>query len=274
MKNSCPDRNTYAEKLRLSDLLRGPLFRSLIGSLELPEGSCGLDIGCGTGSNTLLLAEAVGGSGHVAGIDLSEELLAHAVQRAQESGISRRTSFIKCDMNRLAFSEHAFDWAWSADCAGYAPGDAASLTGNIAKLVKPGGNLFFLAWSSQQLLPGHPQLEARLNATCAGIAPFVEGQGPETHFLRAAGWFRGAELKEIKARTYVGDIQAPLDNEQRRAMASLFEMRWGDGCPELTQEERMEYWRLCSPDSTDFMPHRHDYYGFFTYTLFQGRVAG
>ena len=136
MKNSCPDRITYAEKLRLSDLLRGPLFRSLIYSLKLPEGSRGLDVGCGTGSNTLLLAEAVGGSGHVAGIDLSGELLAHAVRRVQETGISQRTSFINCDMNRLAFSEHAFDWAWSADCAGYAPGDAASLTENIAKLVK------------------------------------------------------------------------------------------------------------------------------------------
>ena len=191
LKKRCPDRNTYAEKLRLSDLLRGPFFRSLIGSLELSEGSCGLDVGCGTGSNTLLLAEAVGGSGHVAGIDLSGELLAHAVRRAQEAGISRRTSFIKCDMNRLAFSEHAFDWAWSADCAGYAPGDPASLTENIAKLVKPGGSVLFLAWSSQQLLPGHPLLEARLNATCAGIAPFVEGQRPNSHFLRAVGWFRG-----------------------------------------------------------------------------------
>ena len=273
MNEKCPGTNTYAEKLHLSDLLRRPLLRSLIGSLKLPEGSRGLDIGCGTGSNTLLLAEAVGRSGHATGIDLSGELLAHATRRAHEAGISHQTSFLQCDMNRLAFGEHTFDWAWSADCAGYAPGDAASLTGNIAKLVKPGGIVFVLAWSSQQLLPGHPQLEARLNATCAGIAPFVKGQRPESHFLRAAGWFRAAGLKRIEACTYVGDIQAPLDDEKRRAMASLFEMRWGEPGPELTQEEQMEYRRLCSPDSTDFIPHRHDYYGFFTYTLFQGRVT-
>ena len=40
-------KNAYAEKLTLLDPLREPLFRSLIHSLKLTEGSRGLDIGCG-----------------------------------------------------------------------------------------------------------------------------------------------------------------------------------------------------------------------------------
>ena len=39
-------KNAYAEKLTLLDPLREPLFRSLIHSLKLTEGSRGLDIGC------------------------------------------------------------------------------------------------------------------------------------------------------------------------------------------------------------------------------------
>ena len=264
-------KNAYAEKLTLLDPLREPLFRSLIHSLKLTEGSRGLDIGCGIGSHTLILADAVGESGHVTGIDLSEELLAYAAQRAQEAGFSQRVSFLKCDMNCLAFSDNALDWVWSADCAGYAPGDAASLIKHLAGLVKPGGSVFVLAWSSQQLLPGYPHLEARLNATSAGIAPFVRGQPPQSHILRASGWFRNAGLKFIRARTYVGDIQAPLGEEKRRAMASLFEMRWGKPGSELTEKEQNEYQRLCNPDSPDFIPDSPDYYGFFTYTLFRGR---
>ncbi len=35
----------------------------------------------------------------------------------------------------------------------------------------------------EDLLPGYPLLEARLKATTAGIAPFVEGMEPESHFV-------------------------------------------------------------------------------------------
>ncbi|MDD3082513.1 MAG: methyltransferase type 11, partial [Desulfobacterales bacterium] len=86
-----------------------------------------------------------------------------------------------------------------------------------------------------------------------------------------SGWFRNAGLKFIRARTYVGDIQAPLGEEKRRAMASLFEMRWGQPGSELTEKEQNEYQRLCNPDSPGFIPDCPDYYGFFTYTLFRGR---
>lgn len=271
---SYPYESSYAEQLHLSDLLREPLFRSLIKSLKLPEGSRGLDIGCGTGSNTLILADAVGISGHVVGIDLSSELLSYAGRRAYKADFPQRVSFLKCDMARPAFGDNTFDWVWSADCAGYAPGDSVSLIKNLAGLVKPGGRVFVLAWSSQQLLPGYPCLEARLNMTSAGIAPFTERQSPQSHILRASGWFQNAGLKDIIACTFVGDIQAPLGKEKRKAVASLFEMRWGKSGPELTERERMEYRRLCTIDSPDFIADNPDYYAFFTYTLFCGRTLG
>ena len=66
--------DTYAHKLYLADFLREPVIRSAIQSLQLPSGSCGLDAGCGIGSHTLLLAEAVAPDGHVTGLDLSTEL--------------------------------------------------------------------------------------------------------------------------------------------------------------------------------------------------------
>ena len=145
-------KNAYSEKLALLDPLREPLFRSLIHSLKLTEGSRGLDIGCGIGSHTLIPADAVGESGHVTGLDLSDELLAYAAQRAHKAGLSQRVSFLKCDMNRLAFSDNALDWVWSADCAGYAPGDAASLIKHLAGLVKPGGSVFVLARKSLKFI--------------------------------------------------------------------------------------------------------------------------
>ena len=47
---------------------------------------------------------------------------------------------------------------------------ARSLVKELARVVKPGGSVALLAWSSEKLLPGHPLLEGHLNATSAGIA--------------------------------------------------------------------------------------------------------
>jgi demethylmenaquinone methyltransferase/2-methoxy-6-polyprenyl-1,4-benzoquinol methylase len=52
--------SNYATKLYLSDSLRESFVRTIINALNLPKGSAGMDIGCGIGSNTLLLAVLFG----------------------------------------------------------------------------------------------------------------------------------------------------------------------------------------------------------------------
>ena len=267
------DTDTYAHKLSLSDLLREPVIRSAIQALQLPSGSRGLDAGCGIGSHTLLLTEAVGPAGHVTGLDLSPDLLVHAKETAKKSGLEEQVSFQQGDVNRLPFDDDTFDWAWSVDCVGYAANVPLTLLKELARVVKPGGSVAIVFWSSQQLLPGYPQLEARLNATSSGIAPFVKGKMPNLHFLRALGWFRDAGLNEPMAQTFVGDVHAPLSNDIRRAIISLLEMRWGDVESELSQEDWAEYQRLCQVESSDFILNLADYYAFFTYSLFHGKVV-
>jgi demethylmenaquinone methyltransferase/2-methoxy-6-polyprenyl-1,4-benzoquinol methylase len=146
-------------------------------------------------------------------------------------------------------------------------------------VVKPGGIVAILAWSSEKLLLGHPVLEARLSATTAGIAPFVKGKKPESHFLRGLGWFRDAGLEEPTARTFASDAHAPLTDDVRSALRALFQMRWPGVESELRQGDAdskhawAEYQRLCLPESPDFILDHPDYYAFFTNSMFHGKVA-
>ena len=268
-----PDTDDYAHKLALSDVLREPAIRAAIQALKIPPGSRGLDAGCGIGSHTLLLAEAVAPGGHVIGLDLRPDFLARARETAEKSPLSERVSFREGTVSSLPFDDDAFDWLWSVDCAGYAPGEPLPMLRELARVVRPGGVVAVLGWSSQQLLPGHPMLEARLNATSLGIAPFTKGRRPERHFLRALGWFRDAGLAKPTARTFVGDVHAPLSDDVRMALLSLIEMRWGEPRSELSEEDWAEFRRICQPESPDFILNLPDYYAFFTYSLFFGKVA-
>jgi hypothetical protein len=56
-------------------------------------------------------------------------------------------------------------------------------------------------------------------------------------------------------------------------MIALFQMRWPDVESELAQEDLAGYRRLCLPDSQDFIVDHPDYYAFFTYSMFHGKVA-
>jgi len=266
--------DVYIHRMAVSNPLLKPTVYSAIQALQLPSGTQGLDAGCGIGLQALLLAEVAGPTGHVTGLDISPGFLLRAEEIVKKSGLSERISFQEGDVRQLPFEDGTFDWAWSSSCVGYAASlEPLSAVKELARVVKPGGGVAIFAWSSERLLPGYPLLEARLNATASGIAPFVKGKRPELHFLRALGWFRDAGLEEPTVRTFAGDAYAPLSENLRCALMALFEMRWPGVESELTQDDREEYRRLCMPESPDFIVNHPDYYAFFTCSMFSGKVA-
>ena len=264
--------DTYSELLDVTYPLRESVIRSAVQAMNPPPASRGLDVGCGIGLQTILLAEAVGPDGHITGLDLSPDLLAQAKVIVQKAGLSPRISFREGDANTLPFDQNTFDWAWSVDCVGYAPFDPLPALKEMIRVVKPGGIVALMAWSSEKLLPGYPLLEAHLNATTAGIAPFVREKDPRKHFLRALGWFHESGLQQSTTQTFVGGAHAPLSHDLRRALTALLDMRWPGVEQELTGEDWAEYQRLCRPESPDFILNLPAYAAFFTYTLFSGKV--
>jgi ubiquinone/menaquinone biosynthesis C-methylase UbiE len=241
--------------------------------LELPLGSHGLDAGCGIGLQTLLLSEAVGSQGRITGLDILPELLAYGREMVTQAGLSDRITFREGDVSHLPFDDDTVDWVWSADCIGYPAGELGPILSDLIRVIKPGGSVILLGWSSQQLLPGYPLLEARLNGTCSGYLPFLKDKRPESNFMHTIHQFRNAGLEAVNAQTFLGNIQAPLDEDKRTALASLFEMLWGTPQSDVSPDDWHAYQGLCNPQSSDFILQLSDYYGFFTYSLFRGRVG-
>jgi len=266
-----PDVKTYMQSLLVTDPLREPETRCIIKALELPIISHGLDVGCGIGTQAIMLAESVGSYGHITGLDIRQEFIEYAREVAKNKGLSEQISFEEGDFNNLPFDDNTFDWAWSCDCVGYNPSDPIIPLRELARVVKPNGSVIVLFYSSEQLLPGYPVLEAHLKATSLGIAPFSRGDNPESHCFHALGWLQMVGLEEVQAQTFTNTVHAPLTDEIREALAALIDMRWSGGESELSQEDRRLYQRLTNPDSPDFILNLPDYYAFYTHSLFRGK---
>ena len=283
-----PDDNRHDEEedevsyIDLGDLMNRftrPALSSAIDALGLKPGSRGLDAGCGIGNHTLWLAEAVSPEGHVTGIDISEEALSIAREKLERNNLKKQVLFREGDIFNLPFEDRTFDWVWSADVlylwlmgGKESPVNPQAVIKELARVVKPGGKIALLLWSSQKLLPGYPLLEARLNATKAAnfVGPF--GIQPKLHSTRALGWFQMAGLREPKVKNFVVEFQAPFSDEEKEALVGTFKMFWNKARPEVSDEVWGEYKRLCSPESLDFILNLPDYNGYFVYSLFYAVV--
>jgi demethylmenaquinone methyltransferase/2-methoxy-6-polyprenyl-1,4-benzoquinol methylase len=263
--------SNYLRQIIISADLRKPALLSAIQTLDLPADSRGLDVGCGAGLQCLLLSEAVGPAGHVTGVDPEVAFLEHGRQLIEDAGLSKQVALCEGSAEQLPFEDNSFDWAWSVDCVVYGPRDPMPPLSEMMRVVRPGGTVAILAWSSEKLLPGYPVLEARLQATTPGLAPFARGMPPKRHLPRALGILREAGLVNLSAHAAAGSACAPLGRDQYQALLSLFEMRWPGAEDELEPEDLAEFERLCRPGSSDFILDHPDYYALFTYSMFIGK---
>lgn len=107
--------------------------------LNIPAGGVALDIGCGPGSITTSLAQAVGRDGVALGVDVSEPMLARAVriQAGPQAG------FLRADAQRLPLRDNTVDAVISIAALQLIPDPVAALT-EMGRVLKSGGRLVLM----------------------------------------------------------------------------------------------------------------------------------
>jgi ubiquinone/menaquinone biosynthesis C-methylase UbiE len=120
---------------------------ALLSLASLEPGEQVLDIACGTGLVSFEAARAVGRSGHVLGIDLSERMVDAAEQRAQEMKLSN-CSFSRMDAETLALPDARFDVVLCALGLMYMP-DPERVAREMRRVLRPGGRVSLAVWGEQ-----------------------------------------------------------------------------------------------------------------------------
>jgi SAM-dependent methyltransferase len=128
---------------RWSRRICGP-FIAFTGS---EAGESIVDVGCGTGSLTRALADAVQPR-RLVGVDLSDAYL----EEARKSIRDPRVSFEKGDATQLKFPDATFDRAMSMLVLQFVP-DTDRAIGEMKRVVRPGGMVAAAVWDSYGGMP-------------------------------------------------------------------------------------------------------------------------
>ncbi|MFZ0641329.1 MAG: methyltransferase domain-containing protein [Candidatus Acidiferrales bacterium] len=128
-----------AERLRLLDRIFHPTTRALLTRAGLAPGWQVADIGCGIGLNAMWMAERVGPSGAVAGIDMSEEQMRIARAKAEAAGV-KNTLFRQGTATATGLPRGAFDLVYARFLLCHLTNPVAALE-EMSSLLKSGGVL-------------------------------------------------------------------------------------------------------------------------------------
>ena len=184
------------------------------------------DIGCGTGAQTITLAQQI--NGHITAIDLFPEFLERLDQRARELGLSNKITTRKQSMDELQFGEGELDLIWS-EGAIYNIGFETGIK-QWRRFLKTGGYLAVseLSWISgsrpaeleQYWQEAYPEIDTVSNKIGA-----LERNGytPVAHFILPPNcwidhYFRPMQQRFpqfLEQHNYADAVKAFIENEQQ-----------------------------------------------------------
>jgi arsenite methyltransferase len=150
----------------------------------LEPGEAVLDLGSGSGMDSFLAALAVGPTGKVVGVDMTDQQLAKARRLSAEAGIDN-VDFREGYIEEPPVDAETFDGVISNGVINLSP-DKAAVFAAAAGALRPGGRLALADIVSTEQLPEGVTCDASLWAACIGGAmqrdryrEAIEGAGLE-----------------------------------------------------------------------------------------------
>jgi demethylmenaquinone methyltransferase/2-methoxy-6-polyprenyl-1,4-benzoquinol methylase len=270
-----PEAEPFTRALERMNLFQQAEARALIADLALPAGSRGLDVGCGVGLYALWLAEAVGPTGRVTGIEPTAERVAAARELVGGATAAARLDLREGDGTAIDAPDATFDWIWCGDTLHHIQETERALR-EFARVLRPDGRV--IVKESQLLpglfLPGHPALERRLRQAETERSRHEGGAFSfEERRQHTPAWLRAAGLRVDAFRTYLLERRAPLAAEAHDYIQRVvFDRNWGPRLRELlSSEDWAERSRLCEAGSPASILRRADYYCLYPISVLEAR---
>ena len=159
---------------------------------DLEDGDDVLDLGSGSGTDVFVAALAVGETGSVTGLDMTDEQLAKARTLRDEAGFDT-ISFEKGYIEDLPFEDGTFDVVISNGVINLSS-DKAAVFAEANRVLRPEGRLAISDIISEQQMPESIKNNEDLWAACIGGAAQVDRY---TTLIEQAGF----EVRDVRDNT-------------------------------------------------------------------------
>jgi len=166
-----------------------PVTRDLLNHAAIAGSRRALDIGCGGGSQTLLLAERLGNGASVLGMDISGPMLevAQGKIKTRDDGLAS-VAFELSDASQHRFEPDSFDLLFSRFGVMFFDNPEAAFT-NIRTGARDAAHLAFCCWQS---VGDNPWVSLAMQAALQHVPP------PEAPAPHAPGPFAFADSDRLK----------------------------------------------------------------------------
>ena len=130
--------------------------RLMLKRIALAPGEAVLDVGCGPGTDVFDMADLVGPSGRLVGLDASEVMIAEARRRAKERHVP--ITFEVGDVQALPFPDDAFDVCRAERLLEHLPDPRPTLA-EMVRVTRSGGRIGVFDFDWDTLIVDHPDRE-------------------------------------------------------------------------------------------------------------------
>ena len=127
-----------------------------------------LDLGSGSGMDVFVAALKVGNSGHVSGVDMTDEQLEKSERLRKENNFDH-VSFHKSYIEKLPFPDSSFDAVISNGVINLCP-DKEKVFAEVARVLRPKGRMVIADIVTERQLPENVVCNSTLWAACIGGA--------------------------------------------------------------------------------------------------------
>lgn len=159
-----PGGNIWVARQNHTDVVLKPVTEALLKLAAPRAGERVFDVGCGCGASTLEFARAVGPTGHVTALDISEPMLAEGRARAETAGLAN-ISWQKDDASTATID--GFDLLVS-NCGVMFFGDPVAAFRHMCDAANPGARMALVVWRP---LTENPWLEVPMQAVAPHLPP-------------------------------------------------------------------------------------------------------
>jgi SAM-dependent methyltransferase len=135
---------------------------------SIKEGEHVLDLGSGSGMDVFVAALKVGSTGHVFGVDMTDEQLKKS-EGLRKQNKFENVSFHKSYIEKLPFADASFDVVISNGVINLSP-DKEKLFAEVTRVLKPGGRMVIADIVTEKQLPENIVCNSTLWAACIGGA--------------------------------------------------------------------------------------------------------